>query len=185
MQRYSQPKWNHFDYTQDVGKLPMCIAGFSFGVQKGNGLFYIYRKMRKNWSVEWVTWLSFERQYNAGTIYVLPQQVKDMFRTCSLALVAVRMISGEDLEPYYQFLAKFDADMVVELRRDVERRIQWLLEPLMRLRRRRFRARCVARRWADRRWNPHTWLGQQRLLKDYQDLSQETNNYINKYSLKA
>ncbi len=178
MKKYTSEKWRHVHYTQDIGKLPLCISGFTFGVQKGNGLLYIFRKVKENWSIRYVTCLAFERQYNAGTIYLQSEQLQDMLRACSMALVALRMISGEDLEPYYQFLERYSPEMVRELRLDVERRIQWLLEPLMRIRRRRFRSRCVARRWADRRWNPNTWIGQQRLLRDFEELTQYTNDYI-------
>lgn len=58
----------------------------------------------------------------------------------------------------------------------VERRRRFYLEPLMRVRRRLFFARCVARRWADRRWNPYTTVGKARLLRDYDELAAKTSS---------
>lgn len=54
-----------------------------------------------------------------------------------------------------------------------ERKTRLLLRPLMRVRRRLFRARCVARRWADRRWDPNTGPGMLRLRISYEEAVQK------------
>lgn len=102
-----------------------------------------------------------------------------------MALVSIKMISGEDLEPYYTFLMRVCPSIVPKVRSEVEKRIQWLLSPLMRIRKRRFVSRCVARRWADRRWSPYTWVGQRRLLRDFEDLQAETLEFVTKRNEEA
>lgn len=54
-----------------------------------------------------------------------------------------------------------------------------MLAPLMRVRRRLFLARCVARRWADRRWNPNTLPGRMRLLRQWEELQKADERLLN------
>lgn len=95
-----------------------------------------------------------------------------IFRACCIGLVSLRILTGADLEIYYNAIKlTYGPKYAESVRKEVQKRIARLLEPLMRVRRRLFRVRCVARRWADRWWSPYTEIGKLRLMRSYAELS--------------
>lgn len=72
---------------------------------------------------------------------------------------------------HYEHLPQLLEPLASEL---FEKKRRLLLRPLMRIRQRLLRARCVARRWANRRWDPSTGPGMLRLQIEYAAMNSDS-----------
>jgi hypothetical protein len=175
------PDWTaRFHCQMGMGNLPLCISGFRYYIST-KGLFMIFCK--KPGIDEYLTFFCVDGvDYNPWLVECIAHNHvrQDMSKACIRALMFMKMLTGSNLEMYYAALEEECPDMVDDIRAQVNAGFQRMLAPLMRIRRRLFRVKCVARRWADRRWNPYTWVGQKRLLREFGELQNNTVMHISK-----
>lgn len=109
--------------------------------------------------------------YGARDLNDREYELKDFLHALTNALLYIEAACGSKPN-----LRNFPAEIMKVIEARLERRRRKLLEPLMRIRRRLFIARYMARRWADRWWNPYTSLGMKRLITDYKQMTEGYKN---------
>lgn len=177
--QHVQPLWSRHKTT---GNMPMCLTKFRF-FWTHDGHFAIFRSLLPKTAPPYYGHMRYfecnQKEHRVWCITNENFRIEDAYRAFSIGLVGLKMFTGLDLEYYFQVIEDcIGFEFSQRVRKDVEARIARMLEPLMRIRRRLFRSRCVARRWADRWWSPYTAIGQLRLRRNFAELQKDTEGFF-------